>query len=83
MALGLPVVASRTGGVPELVVDGKGGYLVNEDYPRDLATKILEILKNEKLSSEARAFNLEWSRRFDITHVGPEIQKLYELVITS
>jgi len=81
MALGLPVIATRLGGIPELVVDGKGGYLVNPNSPMDLATKISTTLSNETFKSQAKAFNLKWSHRFDITHLGPKIVRLYELAM--
>jgi glycosyltransferase involved in cell wall biosynthesis len=82
MALGLPVVATRVGGIPEFVVDGKGGYLVTPNSSADLATKIYNVLNNEMFKSEAKAFNLELSRKFDIKHIGQKIIKIYESSLT-
>jgi glycosyltransferase involved in cell wall biosynthesis len=49
MSAGLPVVAARIGGLPELVVEGDNGYLFN---PRDhlaLAENIVRLAGNEAL----------------------------------
>jgi glycosyltransferase involved in cell wall biosynthesis len=40
MAASLPVVASRVGGVPEEVVDGETGYLVERQDPAALAAAL-------------------------------------------
>jgi glycosyltransferase involved in cell wall biosynthesis len=49
MSAGLPVVASRLGGVPDLVHEGKTGYMVTPDDTDGYAKKILLLLKNEPL----------------------------------
>lgn len=43
MALGLPVVVTRTGGSPELIVDGECGYVVEPGDPRALATALQRL----------------------------------------
>lgn len=40
MAAGLPVIATRTGGIPELVVDGETGFLVEPGDVHELATAL-------------------------------------------
>jgi glycosyltransferase involved in cell wall biosynthesis len=42
MAHGLPVVASRAGGIPEIVEEGKTGWLVEPDSPRALAEAVAQ-----------------------------------------
>ena len=44
--LGKPVVASRIGGIPEVVVDGKTGILIPPDNPYALAEALIGLLEN-------------------------------------
>jgi glycosyltransferase involved in cell wall biosynthesis len=44
MALGLPVVATNVGGIPELVEHGREGLLVPPGQPRELATALVTLL---------------------------------------
>ena len=50
MALGKPVVASRCGGIPELVRDGITGLMVQRRNPAMLAAAILKLLANPSLA---------------------------------
>ncbi|HTD50953.1 MAG TPA: glycosyltransferase, partial [Acidimicrobiia bacterium] len=52
MARGRPVVASRVGGIVELVVDGRTGRLVAPEDPRALAEALIEML-NARTTAEA------------------------------
>lgn len=49
MAAKTPVVASNIGGIPNIVKDGKTGYLVRPRSPKEIAEKVNLILGNEKL----------------------------------
>ena len=73
MAAGLPVVACRAAAVPEIVEDGRTGFLVNPRSPDELAAALETTLTNTKLSEEfgraatrrVEAFGLESvARRF-------------------
>lgn len=49
MAYKKPVVATRVGGIPELVADGQSGFLVDRDNPTDAAEKLLRLLRDSDL----------------------------------
>lgn len=46
MAMGLPVVVTKVGGVPELVEDGVDGILVEPRNPQDLADGLERVVQN-------------------------------------
>ena len=52
MAMGLPVVATRVSGIPELVGDGFNGLLVQADEPAALADAITRLLKQPALCAD-------------------------------
>ena len=52
MANGKVMVASKIGGIPEFIDDGKNGFLVERDKSDDWADKIVRILKNQKKAQE-------------------------------
>lgn len=49
MASGLPVAASNSGGISDLIHDGENGLLTRERDPGDIAEKINRILKDDPL----------------------------------
>ena len=49
MAAGKPVVASRVGGVPEMVNDGETGFLVESEDEVALADRLVKVLDDERL----------------------------------
>lgn len=50
MAMEKPVVASRVGGIPDLVEDGVNGFLVNPGKIQELREGLLRVLRDKKLA---------------------------------
>ena len=61
MAVGTPVVATRSGGLPEVVADGVTGRLVSAGDPGGIAAAVLEVFaRREEMGAAAR----EHAKRF-------------------
>ncbi len=77
MAAGRPIVATRAGGNPEVIVDQTNGLLANKADPEDLADKILCLLRDEekaeRLGVEAR---YEVERRFSVAKMADRYEVL-------
>jgi glycosyltransferase involved in cell wall biosynthesis len=55
MAAGLPCVATRVGGIPEIISDGHNGLMVRVGDPIDLAYALCRLMSDETLSAELGA----------------------------
>jgi glycosyltransferase involved in cell wall biosynthesis len=58
------VVASRVGGIPEIIEDGKTGYFIDPENSTDIAEKVIHLLKNPELRLQMG----DRGRRFVETH---------------
>jgi colanic acid/amylovoran biosynthesis glycosyltransferase len=81
MASGLPVVASRLSGIPELVDDAVNGRLVTPGDERELADAIEALLRDpERRRSMGRAARAKIERSFELNH---NAQLLLETIRSS
>jgi colanic acid/amylovoran biosynthesis glycosyltransferase len=68
MGLGLPVIAPRVAGIPELVVDRQNGLLFSPSNWRELTEKFLELLNDPELRKQlGRAGQDSVKNSFEIT----------------
>ncbi len=84
MACGVPCVASRTGGLPELVKDGICGYTAPVGDVDKMAELVLRIFDNEadyrQLSRSTRQYALD---NFHVDKVVPQYVELYEKILNG
>lgn len=52
LACGTPCIGSRVGGIPDTIIDGKTGFLVEPARPDQLAEKILMLLRDKDLRTD-------------------------------
>ena len=82
MACGTPVVASRVGGLPEVVVDGESGMLCDPDDVAGMATAAIRLLTDPALHRRIACGGVERVReRFCAEAVVPRYEAFYEAVL--
>lgn len=85
MAVGLPVVASARGGIPEIVTDGLNGFLVrNENDHRSFVKPIVRLLRDPDL---ATAFGRNGRKMvedyFNWPRAGRQLTELYKEMLDN
>ena len=80
MACARPLVATRVGGIPELVIDGKTGYLVPARCPTAIAGKVVALLGSQSLRAQmGEAGRRLAEEKFDLSANLAELLRLYAL----
>ena len=78
MAVGVPVIASAVGGVPEMIVDGDNGLLTPPNDSRALGTAIHTLANNRDLQTTlARAALLTIKESFSFQQQFADITSVY------
>jgi glycosyltransferase involved in cell wall biosynthesis len=83
MALGIPVVATRSGGPEEIIEDGVSGMLVNPSAPLELAHSICTLLANREMAREIGASARARATLFTSSGCAGKFQDLLTQVITA
>jgi L-malate glycosyltransferase len=84
MACGVPPVATRVGGLPELVTDGVDGFLAPVGDIAAQSRQVIELLTNEPLHQKmAEAARRTAVERFASSKIIPQYEKYYEEVIAN
>ena len=83
-AMGLPVVSTRSGGIPEAVEDGQTGLLVAENDQQALAEAILKLMRNDQLWQR---FSFAGRRRvleqFNLARQTQRLEDVFDDVLSS
>lgn len=83
-ALGVPVLAARTGGIPELVIDNETGLLFTAGDSADLRAKILRLRNDPALGRElALKARRHLERNFSSVRHGEKLLRLYRELLEA
>jgi glycosyltransferase involved in cell wall biosynthesis len=79
---GVPLVATRRGGLPELVRDGETGYLVDAESPKEIAEKLRGLIEDaglrRRISQAAKSHGAEYLTR---DRMVSEMEAVFEKTI--
>ncbi len=79
MASSIPVVASRMGGIPELVEEGKTGYLFDAGNAMALAEKMSMFIRDRSRIKEFGERGFEKISKYTIVNLVKEVSNLYRV----
>jgi glycogen(starch) synthase len=79
-----PVIAARTGGLAEVVIDAKTGFLVDKEDPEALANRLREILSRPELAARlGRNARADMLNRFSLDANVTAYDALYRRVLAT
>lgn len=82
MACGVPCIGTKVGGIPEIIESGKNGYLVELGDVEEAASRIIEILTDEKKHEMLKNGSLETvNQHFNSVNVLEQYEAVYERLL--
>ncbi len=84
MVMGLPVIATLHGGIPELVKDGISGFLVPEKDSDAIAEKLIYLVEHPEIWSQmGQAGRAYVESNYDMNKLSDELVKIYHQVVMN
>ncbi len=83
MACEVPVISSNAGGIPEINIDGVTGYMCEVGDIKGMATKTIDLLKDEDKLNTFRKNALDQAKNFHIDNILPQYEAFYKSVYDS
>lgn len=77
MAAGVPVISSNAGGLPEIQVQGKTGYMSSVGNVKEMSKHAISILKDDTVLRQFKAEAEKQAATFDIHNIVPKYETLY------
>jgi glycosyltransferase involved in cell wall biosynthesis len=84
MASALPVIATRVGGLPDVIKDGENGLLVNAGQPEELASAMVKLAADPELRCKMQQKSYQFMLdQFDIEQRVTKLLEIYRATIAS
>lgn len=81
MAIGLPIISTKVGGIPYVVEDGKTGFLVVYGDVENYAKKIITLLNNRKQCNDMSNCAIQEAQRYVWGNIANEVVNLYREIL--
>jgi len=78
MASGIPVLASNSGGIPDVVRDRKNGLLFESGNPMAIARSIVELVEDRALTARLVRNGLSFAEYYDWEVISSMYLKVFE-----
>ena len=78
MACSVPVISTKTGGIPEVVAHEESGFLSEVGDVKEMSRNAIDILSNENKLSCFKENALKQAMKFDVKQILPLYEKIYE-----
>ncbi|MBK7138530.1 MAG: N-acetyl-alpha-D-glucosaminyl L-malate synthase BshA [Bacteroidetes bacterium] len=83
MACEVPVISSDAGGIPEVNIDGKTGFVLPIKDVKGMAEKAILLLKDEGMLSDFRENAYQQARKFSLEKILPHYEEFYKKVLKN
>ncbi|MES2799545.1 MAG: N-acetyl-alpha-D-glucosaminyl L-malate synthase BshA [Bacteroidota bacterium] len=83
MAVGVPVISSNTGGIPEVNIHGVTGFLSNVGDIEDMAKNALKLVETPEILAQFKKNAVERSKDFALEKILPMYENLYESLLVK
>ena len=78
MASGVPVVSTNAGGLKEIMIQGKTGFMADIGDVKSMSRHALDILQDDEVLKTFKMNAAAHAKKYDISNIVPVYEKLYE-----
>jgi N-acetyl-alpha-D-glucosaminyl L-malate synthase BshA len=83
MAMKVPVISTNSGGLPEVNIEGKTGFLSGIGDIDAMAANSIRLLKDPKMLEQFRQNSFERAKKFDIDLILPQYERVYNQLLVK
>ena len=83
MAMKMPVISTNAGGLPEVNIQGKTGFLSDVGNTNEMAANAIKLLTDPVLMEKFKHNAFNHAKKFDVNVILPMYENLYKRLITK
>jgi glycosyltransferase involved in cell wall biosynthesis len=83
MAMGLPIVCTEVGGIPEVVIANETAHFVATENPGQVADAITRLLEDQSLRLKMGLAGKKHAEQFSYQRVGQQVHQKYQALLSG